>query len=262
MTVNDILRELSAFAPVEIKEDFDNVGLLVGFGETEVTKALVALDITMEVAREAVEKGAQLIVSHHPIFFALKQVVSGEPKGRLVQYLIQNGLSAICMHTNLDKAPGGVNDMLARAVGIPDPKVLVDEGTLPGGEHYGLCRCGELPEEMELADFLRRVQEALHPNGIRFNACGKKVKKVAVGGGSCGDFIHYAVEAGCDTFVTADLKYNMFLDAPNTGMNIIDAGHFPTENTVCPKLRELLLGMGVGAVLSERHREHVEYFRL
>ena len=260
MKVKDVFNALARIAPVKTAESFDNVGLLVGDGAAEVTKAIVALDVTMEVAREAVEKGANLIVSHHPVFFDLKSVVEQDPKGALVRYLTKHDLSAICMHTNMDKARGGVNDALAAAVGIKDPKILIDGGVNEYGAEYGLCRYGELEEEMELGDFLARVKANLRPNGIRYNSCGKKVKRVAVGGGSCGDAIPYAAALGCDTFVSADLKYNMFLGAPDTGMNIIDAGHFPTENVVCPELLRIVEQAGVTAFISEKHREHVEYY--
>lgn len=260
MKVKDVFNALAAVAPVKTAESFDNVGLLIGDGEAQVTKAIVALDVTMEVAREAVEKGAQLIVSHHPAFFELKSVVEQDPKGALVRYMTKHDLSAICMHTNMDKARGGVNDALAAAVGIVESKILIDDGVNEFGVPYGLCRYGELAQEMELEDFLAVVKAGLKPNGIRYNSCGRKVRRVAVGGGSCGDAIAVAAAMGCDTFVSADLKYNMFLSAPDTGMNIIDAGHFPTENVVCPKLLEIVEKTGVSGFISEKHREHVEYY--
>ena len=260
MKVKDVYAALAAVAPVKTAESFDNVGMLVGDAEQEITRAIVALDITREVAEEAVEKGANLLISHHPVFFELKKVVEQDPKGSLVRFLIKNNLSAICMHTNMDKAQGGVNDALAEAVGLKNIKILINEGPYENGTEFGLCRYGELEKEIELNDFLKIVKKGLNPNGIRYNSCGKKVKLVAVGGGSCGDFISSAVAAGCDTFLSADMKYNMFLSAPDTGMNIIDAGHFPTENVVCPKLLKIVRDVGVPAFISEKHREHVEYF--
>ena len=115
-TVKDIYKLLADFAPVKYKEDFDNVGLLVGDGEQNVSKVLVALDVTLEVAKEAERIGAELIVAHHPVFFSVKSVTEDDPTGRLVRYLIRANISAISMHTNLDKTNGGVNDMLAAAL--------------------------------------------------------------------------------------------------------------------------------------------------
>jgi len=128
--VKTILEFLEHMAPPAMKMDFDNVGLLVGYPENEVSRVIVALDITEDVIEEAVHEGAQLIVSHHPLLFSLKAVRADDYIGVRVIKLIENSMSAICMHTNLDAAEGGVNDALAKAAGIISPKHLKKDGVL------------------------------------------------------------------------------------------------------------------------------------
>ena len=153
--------------------------------------------------------------------------------------LCRNGISAINAHTNLDQAPGGVNDVLARTLGLADIAVIRPNGTDENGSEWGLLRCGCV-EETTLENFLLNVQTSLGCDGLRYVDGGKPVKKVAVGGGSCAGGMLDALAAGCDTFVTADVKYNQFWDAQDLGLNLIDAGHFATENPVVAVLAEKL----------------------
>ena len=131
---------------------------------------------------------------------------------------------------------------------------------LPGGDD--VLRVGELPEAEALPDFLRRVKVALGPNGIRFADGGKPIRRVAVGGGACGGYLWAAAANGCDAFVTSDLKYNQFLDAGDLGLTVADAGHFPTEDAVCPMLVQYLKEKfpGVPVEKSASHREAVQYY--
>ena len=241
-SVAEIRDALEAAVPVYMKLDFDNVGMLAGFCGAEVTRAIVALDITDAVIAEAAEAGAQLIVSHHPLIFEpLKRVTDDDIKGRKVIRLIQNGISAICMHTNLDAAEGGVNDCLMAALGARVTGLLAPHGTHPDGSPYGISRIGELPAPAEFEDFLARTKQRLHTAGLRYVSGGRPVQRIACCGGAGGGDMRRAFEAGCDTYVTADLKYDHFLDAKDLGLNLIDADHFCTENVVVPRLKQLLL---------------------
>ena len=222
-TTNDIYAEMQRYAPLELAESWDNPGLLVDCGR-EVSRVLVTLDITPEVVEEAAAGGCELIVSHHPVIFSpLKKLTPRDVSFQLVQ----KGISAICMHTNLDAAAGGVNEVLAQKLGLSDLKMLTEEK---------IGRIGTLKCEIPLVEFTHSVIELLRCNGLRYVDAGRPVHRVAVG--ACGCYIPQAIAAGCDTFVTSDLKYNDFLDTE--GLNLIDAGHFPTENVVCPALRDRL----------------------
>ena len=254
-TVREIESFLYGWAPRELAESWDNVGLLVGDPEATVERVLVALDITPQVAEEALERGCQLIVAHHPVmncaWHPVQTVRADDRQGRTLTALLRGGVAAICMHTNLDAAEGGVNDILAEKLGLTQPEMLTEEK---------IGRIGTLKCEIPLVEFTHSVIELLGCNGLRYVDAGRPVHRVAVGGGACGCYIPQAVAAGCDTFVTSDLKYNDFLDTE--GLNLIDAGHFPTENVVCPALRDRLQRAfpAVGVLCSTSHsREIIQY---
>ena len=223
-----------------MKYEWDNVGLLCGRRDQEVRKLLVALDPFLDVCEEADAVGADLIVTHHPLIFrAPKTITTDDTVGQCILFLASRGISAVNAHTNLDQAPEGVNDVLANTLGLAGIEVLNPEGTDVAGRPWGLLRVGTV-EEQSLTGFMTQVKEKLGTPTLRYVDGGKPVRKVAVGGGSCADGLREVLDAGCDTFVTADVKYNQFWDAADLGLNLIDAGHFYTENPVCAVLAERL----------------------
>lgn len=257
-TVGEIEQALYELAPGEFAMEWDNVGLLVGDPLAEVSRVLVALDVTEDVVSEALDRGCQLIAAHHPLmnckWLPVQNVRQDTPQGRLLRRLIQNDIAAVCMHTNLDAAWGGVNDALARALEVVDPGPF---------NHENVGRCGRLAYgPVPLQEFVQRVSETLGCNGVRYADGGRPVENVAVGGGACGDFIDAALAAGCDTYVTADLSYHQFLDAKPKGLNLIDAGHFPTEDVVCPVIIDALRARfpGLSVEKSASHREVIQYY--
>ena len=257
MNVQNLLNFLQTVAPVHMKYDWDNVGLLCGDKNKEISKILVALDPFMDVCQEAAELGADVIVTHHPLIFEpLRQVTAQDPVGQCVLFLAQHGICAVNAHTNLDCAPGGVNDTLAAVLGLSDVEIIE-----PRGENYGLLRKGTVPKQ-SLPQFMAQVKKQLGTPILRYANGKRPVETVAVGGGSCGDEYEAALAAGCDTLVTADVKYNQFWNASELGLNIIDAGHFYTENPVCAvltqKLRENFPALTV--ICSENHRDCMGFF--
>lgn len=261
-TVKDIFDYLDRLAPFSLQMSFDNAGFLVGRAEQSLTKILVALDITEEVIREAAGLGVGLVVSHHPVLFhPARSITDLDPVGRKVLALVEHGIAAICAHTNLDAVAGGVNDALAQRLGLTRITQLHQDGVDANGAPYGIGRVGELGAAWELTSFAAFVKERLGSNGVRFVNAGRSVNKVAVGGGSCSSLMGDALSLGCDTFVTADVKYDGFLEAKSYGINLIDAGHFPTENVVCPVLADWLR-KGFPALeiaLSQCHHEVFSY---
>lgn len=261
-TVGDILSYLETLAPRSMKMDWDNVGLLCGGKSRPVTKVLVALDPFEGVCEEAAQWGAELILTHHPLIFSpLKSVTDETSIGRAVQLLCANSISAINAHTNLDCAPGGVNDCLAETLGLSEIQVIAPSGVDELGRPWGLLRQGTV-EAQPLSDFLPKVKSALNCEGLRYVNGGKPVHRVAVGGGACASELLDAVNAGCDTFVTADVKYNQFWDAKDLGLNLIDAGHFPTENPITALLAEKIAAQfpEVTVKISETHRDCMKFF--
>lgn len=244
ISVNDIYAFLKSIAPLELQLDFDNSGLQIGRVSAPVERVLLALDVTSSVIDEAERMGAQLIISHHPLIFTPIKSVTDDTLLRLAR----DDIAVISMHTNLDIAPGGVNDVLIELLGARAECALDSDS----------CgRVGALPEAVALTDFLERCKAALNANGLRYYDAGRAVRRIAVMGGSGGDHIADAVKHGCDTYVTADIKYHQFLQAQELGINLIDGDHFCTENPVIPvlakKLQEAFPELRVS--VSSRHKQ-------
>lgn len=261
-TVADVLSFLETLAPQKEKMDWDNVGLLCGSRKKEVTKILIALDPFEAVAAEAAAIGADLIVTHHPLIFRpIRSVTDDSSIGRTIQALIRADISAINAHTNLDCAPGGVNDILASKLGLQNIRVINPTHTDENGREWGLLRQGNV-EEQPLAAFLQTVKDNLHCPVLRYTEGAQNVRRVAVGGGACADELCEALDAGCDTFVTSDIKYNPFWDAHDNGLNLIDAGHFYTENPICEVLYKILSDAfpEIHVEISKVHADCMKFF--
>lgn len=252
-TVSDITRALEAFAPLELAYPWDNPGLQVGFREAPVTRVLVALDPFEDTLREAALWGAQMVVTHHPLLFSpVKRITDETSQGRVIQMLMENHISLWSGHTNVDIAPGGVNDALAEALGLTNVQPIPPEN---------LLRVGALPQQ-SLAEFLGTAKEKLGCPGLRYVDAGRPCRRIAVGGGACGGELEAAIQAGCDTFVTSDVKYNQFWDGLDAGINLIDAGHYWTENPVCRVLAERIRGCfpELEVKISESHRDRTKFY--
>lgn len=248
-TVGDIYAFLRQLAPLELQLGFDNAGIQLGRLDGVVRRALLALDATSEVAAEAAEAGCELLITHHTLFFTPVKHVTDE----LTLSLIEGHIALISMHTNLDIAEGGVNDVLISLLGAQ----------AQGGLDVDNCgRIGTLPQELTLEEFLTRCKAALNTRGLRYYDAGCGVKQLAVMGGAGGDAVYAAYEKGCDTYVTADVKYHQFLQAKEFGVNLIDADHFCTENPVIYALEKKLSTAfpAVEFIISERHAQTVSFF--
>lgn len=261
VTVADILTFIESIAPPYMKESWDNVGLNCGRLDRPVTKILLALDPFTHVCAEAKEMGADLLITHHALLWNPGFITDRDTQGRNTLFLIENGIAHINAHTNLDQAPGGVNEVLARTLGLQNVEVLNPQGTDDLGRPWGLIHMGET-DLTDLEAFLNTVKDALHCDGLRYTDGGKPVRRVAVGGGSCSGAMHEVAAAGCDTFVTADVKYNGFWDAKDLGLTLIDAGHFHTENPVIAVLAEKISARfpDVEVKISETHRDCMKFY--
>ena len=254
-TVADILKFVETVAPPYMKEDWDNVGLNCGHMDRPVTKILVALDPFTHVCREAKKIGADLLVTHHALIWKPGFITDANAQGRSTLFLIENGIAHINAHTNLDQAPGGVNDVLAAKLGLENVEIVNPQNGI------GLMRCGDVAAQT-LENFLATVKEQLDCDGLRYVDGGKPVRKVAVGGGSCAGGMWEVLAAGCDTFVTADIKYNQFWDAQDLGINLIDAGHFHTENPVVAVLADKIAAAfpEIQVEISKTHTDCMKYY--
>ena len=218
VTVGQVLELLERIASLELAEEWDNVGLLAGSRETEVDCVLCALDLNASVLDEAIDKGARLIVTHHPILFrARRRLCEDDPEGRLLCRLIRSGVALIAMHTNFDNAHPGVNDALAARLGLTDVEPLEN----------GMC-IGSVKETL-LTAFAETVQRTLG-GAVRTYGDGEAVvRRVAVLGGTGEDFAEIAVRAGADVYVTGEMAYHKALSAVDCGLCVVEAGHAATE---------------------------------
>lgn len=225
LTIDDILKRLYTIAPFEMAESYDNVGLLVGDKTARVKRGLICLDITRDVVDEAKHSGIDLIISHHPIIFSpIKSVTKQHTP--IVFDLIKHGISAIAMHTNLDLANGGVNDVLFNKLELRD-KMPLSLDLESDRESMGLV--GRLDEYISPDEFAHYVKDKLSANGIRYYPGNRKIKTVAICGGSGGSVLDTAMELGAHAFVTGDIKHDLFMKSQNDRFTLIDAGHYATE---------------------------------
>jgi len=214
MRLNEVISVLDTLAPFESAEAWDNVGLMVGDPRQEISSILVALDPSSDVIEHARMTKADLIITHHPLIFSpLKRLDFSESVSRKINRLITSGLSLVSMHTNLDAAEHGIADVLAEAL------------SLKGIQSFGMMRIGAIMKERSL----RAWAGSLPFQTVRIVDAARPVKKVCACPGSGSEYLWKARELGCDTLVTGDVKYHAALDAQEAGINIVDPGHFGTE---------------------------------
>ena len=232
-TVRDIYQDIDSFAPFRTQMNFDNCGLQAGDPDAEVRTALLSLDITPAVVREAADLGAQLVISHHPVIFnPLRSLMAGTAPYLLAEY----GIAAICAHTNLDLAPGGVNTCLAGRLGLLDVKTLAedDESGLPA------ALFGRTARSFEPREFAALVKSSLGCDGLFYADGGRTITTVGLCSGAGCDYLHAAAAGNCEAFVTGEAKHHEMIDAENLGVTLVSAGHYFTEDVVIGPLRERL----------------------
>ena len=227
MKIHEFTAGMERIAPKELALEFDNPGLLIEPDHTEINRVLVALDCTKTVAEEAAAWGADLVLTHHPLFFhPVKHMTYSDPATNAACLLLRNGIGLFSAHTNLDAAHGGVNETLCTLLGIREA-IPFDEG---------VGRVGVLKAPGTLADFASSVEQVL---GTRVQILGdlkKSVSRVAVMGGSGGDSIALAAAQGADVLLTGEVKHSSAIDAMTLGISLIVAGHYETEAIVLEPL--------------------------
>lgn len=231
ITVGEIYDLINEIAPFSIQESYDNSGLLVGSREFVVKKVLIALDITIDVAKEAVENNVDLIITHHPVIFrAIKNI----DLTSVVGVLALNRISVISAHTNFDSADNGLNKILCDKLGfISDKSIFRNDGANIGN----ICTLDKSCTANQLA---KHIKKSLNSGVLRYNDLNKDIKTVAVCCGSGGSFLNDVIAANADAFITGDVKHDVFIDAYNAGLCVIDAGHFDTENIFCQYMKDFL----------------------
>ena len=239
MTCKEIIQILEKRWPLSYALDWDNVGLLTGREDKEVSRIFVCLDVTDETLEQAVKFGADMIISHHPLLFsAVKTITDRDFIGRRILKLIQHDISYFAMHTNFDVA--GMALLNQKSLELTECSVLmVTSGD--GEQEEGIGRVGKVKHEMSLEEFAEFVKEKLNLPGVLVYGEGKKrIEKAAISGGSGKSVVRPAVCAGADVLVTGDIDYHTGIDAVALGLAVIDAGHYGTECVFIPYVSEEL----------------------
>ena len=225
MKINDVIGYAREIAPFELAEEWDNVGLLVGDKNGDVDRVLLALDITAEVVEEAREKGADMIISHHPVIFEPLKALEPDTAPYL---LAKYDIAALCLHTNLDRAERGVNFALAKALGLKNTEFYPDDYIM----------IGKPAVSRDALNFAAFVRNSLGAPAVRYT--DGNITRVAVSSGGGGDGIELNKKYGFDAFVTGELKHHRFLYAVENGIAAFEVGHFCSENVVIEPLKAML----------------------
>lgn len=239
MKAYDIIRVLNEFCNPNLIDSWDNTGFQIGNGERDIRRILIALDLDESLIEKAIAEKYDMIITHHPVIFRpLKSITTNTYLGRLIIKLISNDILVYNAHSNLDLANGGVNDVLAQLIELknylPLNRIIVD------GEDYGYGRVGDI-ELTDCMTFIEKIKKALMIDDLRvYGDVQKEIQRVAVCGGSGGDFIEEAYSKGADIYITGDIKYHEAQLGLQLGLILVDAGHFHTEKIILPVLRDLL----------------------
>ncbi|MBE7027222.1 MAG: Nif3-like dinuclear metal center hexameric protein [Ruminococcaceae bacterium] len=255
----DIALSIERLAPKGLAYEWDNVGLLCGDENAPVTKVLLTLDLDTGVVEEAIKEGAQMIIGHHPIMFEpINRVTAQTVEGRLLRMLIKNDISYYAAHTNLDVAKGGLNDLLAKKLGLKNVKIL--EYTDENGE--GIGRTGDTEEPVTLKALCEKVKRALGVDYVRFSGdADALVNHIAINTGGGTALIEAALGAKADVFITGDYKYAQVRHCAENGMKIIDVGHYDTEIIVCELFEQYLSKQFAGALEIVKTKENKNVMR-
>ena len=242
----DVLSYLDKLYPVNMACNFDNVGLLAGDKESEISGITVSLDCDINTIEFAKKNGANLIVTHHPVIF---EPLKSLTENSIVYNLIKYGISVISMHTNLDVGKGGVNDTLCKVLELKGVKQYV------ASDGFAL-KCGKT-DISDADEFALFIKEKLG-GAVRYVGANKPIKNVLICSGSGGSYLSEAVAGGFDALVTADVKHNVFIDAINSNVSLFDGGHYNTENIIVDRLCSALEKHFKGTFITKFYNESIK----
>jgi len=227
MTIRELYNYLDHIAPFNNQDKSDNAGLLVGDYDAQVKKILVCLDVTNKVVNEAVEKGIDLIISHHPLMYRpVRRIVSDDP----LHALIRSNINFIAVHTNLDVAVNGLTDLMLEKLGFPKSDTVIRP---INSDESGYGRIIDLDTPICAEELAEKCKVAFNCAIIRYVDSGKPLLRIGTVSGSAGESVEAALGAGCDAFICGEISHSGIVFAANHGMTLIEAGHFHTEDIFC-----------------------------
>lgn len=241
--LQDVVSFLREFAPPELAEDWDNVGLLIGDPADEIRSVLTCLTLTPNVADEAISRGVQLIVTHHPVLFRPVQRLTAETsEGRMLLSLIRAGISVYSPHTSYDSAADGINAQLARLFDLRDVRPLRPKDSLTNeAQPIGSGRWGSLPRVTLLSDLIARIKSALRLSTVQFvGDLDRPINRLGIACGAAADFLRDAAKLGCEALLTGEARFHSCLEAEAAKIALILPGHFATERPAMEELANLL----------------------
>lgn len=259
MKIREVVDALERFAPLPLQESYDNAGLQIGLTEAEISRVLLCLDVTESIVDEAIAKGCNVIVAHHPLIFAKLAHITGQTYvERCVAKAIKNDIAIIAMHTNMDAAFGGVNHRIAKKMGLTDVAFFGSQQTI-GGVDGGQGVVGNLPESLRAEEFLAMVKERFHVECVMTNELlSRPIRRVAVCGGAGSFLLGEALKAGADAFVTGEMSYHGYF-GHEQHIQIAVIGHYQSEQFTTEVFRDILEPMGVECVISEINTNPIKY---
>ncbi len=235
--VNEILKFLTEFAPLEYAESYDNVGLLVGDREKEINKIMITLDADVLVAQDALDKNCDLIVSHHPLIFnPIKRIVTDDATSDTIIKLIKNDISLISMHTNFDSVESGLCDLFLDKIAKTKNRKALDNDNI-----NGCGRIAELDKKIKLKDLITKVKNEFNIDTLKYvGNFNKEIKKIALCNGGGADFIYNAKESGADVYISGDFKYHHARFAYENNISLIEVPHYNAEIIFCEYMKKIL----------------------
>lgn len=263
MLVENVCQILRQLAPLPTAESWDNVGLLLGRPDRTVSRLMTCLTLTPTVAREAIEKNVQLIVTHHPVLFrATRSITSDTIEGRLLLDLIEARIAVYSPHTAFDNAEWGINQWLAESLGLNTIEPLRRfQQDIPGGSG----RMGLFAEPLAKQEFLEKLVTILGAEYLEVAWHGSElVRRVGLACGSAADYLADALQAGCDTFVTGEARFHSAVECQSRACNLVLTGHFSSERPAVVRLASLLSErlIGVECFASDEDRNPLELFQM
>lgn len=256
--VSEIYKYIDSVAPFSTQEKWDNSGLLTGNMNRKVSKALLCLDISKKVADEAVEIGAELVISHHPVIFhPLYSLLDDEPACKLWK----NGISAICVHTPFDCAENGMSDILMELVGFEKIDGILEVVGQKADGVYGFGSVGESDTEYTAVQLGRKLHDILNCTVVKYNDSGNIIKKAAFCTGSGGNLIEAAANCGVDAYITSEIKHDQWIFAERKGISVFDCGHYHTEIIGMQRLCKMLEAefSNIEFIMSSSEKDPVNY---
>ena len=252
--LREILNFLREFAPPELAEDWDNVGLLIGDPADEIHSVLTCLTLSPNVAEEAIAAKCQLVVSHHPILFRPVQRLTAETsEGRMLLALIRAGVSVYSPHTSYDSAVNGINSQLARLFNLRDVQSLRSLATSP----LGSGRWGCLPSALTLRELIECVKPALRVSTLQYvGNLDRRITKLGIACGAAAEFLRDAAQLGCEALLTGEARFHSCLEAEANNIALILPGHYATERPAMEQLAEVLQTRFAGLVVRPSDSEY------